>query len=236
MDPNRPPERAPETVRIAPATANRVNEGVIRTSAQRANDAVRISPLEQASRMPLLPTSRPARVARRTGPINPVYLVLVAVVPLVLLGTMVWAAAALFPPPSRPEPGVMVQITPANEFGHSMVLDYKKTNDPSYRRENDWVFVTGRLQNNSQQVVHGVFLKAFFYRKDALGGAELVGTGIGSTAGDIPPGGTADFVVPGQLTGGPVPKEGTATPPRDYETVDVQVDQVWTDPTPVPKQ
>jgi hypothetical protein len=38
----------------------------------RSNEPARITPLEQAGRMPVLPTSRPARVPRHRWPINPV--------------------------------------------------------------------------------------------------------------------------------------------------------------------
>src|SRR5947209_7294126 len=96
--------RSNETVRIGPATANRSNE------------LPRVSPLQQASGMPLLPTSRPARARRRSGPINPIYLLLVTVLPLAILGSMVWAAAGLFPHAEQARPFAVAVITPASDL------------------------------------------------------------------------------------------------------------------------
>ncbi len=218
--------------------SNRTNEGVIVTprTANRANTVARITPLEQASRMPSLPTSRPQRERRATGPINPVYIALITLVPLAILATMLFASVKLFPPPDRVLPGALVQITPISELAPQIGLTWARTKDGTHRREGDKVYITGQAKNNSDRTIFGIYLKAFLYRPDALGGQELVGNGVGNAVGDIAPGATVPFTITAQLTGGPAPsKASTPTlPPKDYETVEIYTDQVW-GPTPTPQ-
>jgi len=197
----------------------------------RSNEPIRVAPLDQAGRVPVLPTSRPARQVRRKGPINPVYLLLITVVPLLLLGTMVWAAARLFPPPSRPQAGVMVKITPAAGLAAQIAVTWAK-DAAAQRRDGDQVYVTGQVTNHSSTPIYGVYLKAFLYTPDGMGGQKLVGSGVGSAGGDLAPGATAPFTVTAQVNTGPVPKAGDPQPtPATFQTVDVQVDQLWL-PTP----
>ncbi|MGI8588176.1 MAG: hypothetical protein ACR2M0_10890 [Chloroflexia bacterium] len=201
----------------------------------RANTPARVTPLEQASRIPLLPTSRPARARRRTGPLNPVYLLLVTVVPLTILAVMVWAASGQYASLGKPQPGVVVVLTPAADVASRISLTYPK-DTASQQRQGDIVTINGQAKNNSSAKLRGVYLKAFLYRPDAHGGQELVGNGVGSTGGELLPGAAAPFTVTAQLSGGPAPsKPGTPpVPPKDFQTVNVQVDQVWIDPTPTP--
>jgi hypothetical protein len=200
----------------------------------RSNEPARITPLEQAGRMPVLPTSRPARVPRHRGPINPVYIVLITVVPLAMLATMVWAAAGMFPrDETAGQAAAMIQISPTAEVATKLQLQYSK-DAASQRREGDQVYITGQLTNTSNEVVHGAFLKAFLYAP----GPVVVGSGIGNAVGDIAPGATVPFTVTAQLSSAPGVTLGTPTPPPlDFTTVDVQVDTVWLNtPTPVPAQ
>jgi hypothetical protein len=223
---DRTPNRSNDPLVIAPRTRNR------------ANTLPSVNPMEQASRTPALPTSRPQAERPSTGPINPVYIALITLVPLAILGTMLLASVMLFRPPDEKHPGVMAIITPgADPTVLALVhpsLVYDKTKTATHRRDGDKVYITGSVTNNSNKPVAGIFLKAFLYRPDGLGGQQMVGTGIGNTVGEIAPGATVPFTVSAQLTGGPVPKDMTTpTPPGDYETVDIQVDQVWV-PAPAP--
>jgi len=217
--------------------SNRTNEGVTITprTANRANTVARITPLEQASGMPALPTSRPRRERRATGPINPIYIALITLVPLAILATMLFASAKMFPPPDRVLPGALVQITPASDLWRQVVPSYSKTKDATHRREGDKVYITGQVKNGTDHTIFGIYLKAFLYRPDALGGQELVGSGVGNAVGDVAPGATVPFTITAQLTGGPAGKAGTPTlPPKEYETVEIYTDQVW-GPTPTPQ-
>ncbi|MDQ2807924.1 MAG: hypothetical protein M3Z04_13605 [Chloroflexota bacterium] len=217
--------------------SNRTNEGVTITprTANRANTVARVTPLEQASGMPALPTSRPQRERRATGPINPVYIALITLVPLAILATMLFASAKMFPPPDRVLPGAQVRITPGSELASQIGLTYSPTKDGTHRREGDKVYITGQAKNNTDRTIFGIYLKAFLYRPDALGGQELVGSGVGNAAGDVAPGATVPFTITAQLAGGPAPKAGMPTPPpKDYETVEIYTDQVW-GPTPTPQ-
>ena len=200
----------------------------------RSNEPVRITPLDQTGSVPVLPTSRPARVARRRGPINPVYIVLITVVPLAMLATMVWAAAGMFPhDETTGQAAAMIQITPTAEVATKLQLKYNK-DAAGQRREGAMVYITGQLTNTSNEVVHGAFLKGFLYAP----GPTVVGSGIGNAVGDIAPGATVPFTVTAQLSSAPGVKLGTPTPVAlDFTTVDVQVDTVWLNtPTPVPAQ
>ncbi len=217
--------------------SNRTNEGLPLTprTANRANTVARVTPLEQASGMPALPTSRPQREGRATGPINPVYIALITLVPLAILATMLFASVKLFPPPDRVLPGVPVKITPISDLAPQIALTYSQAKDGTHRREGDKVYISGQVKNNSDRTIFGVYLKAFLYRPDELGGQALVGSGIGNAAGDVASGATSPFTITAQLAVGPVPiKAGTPAPPTDYQTVNIQVDQVW-GPTPTPQ-
>ncbi len=218
--------------------SNQTNEGVTITprTSNRANTVARVTPLEQASGMPMLPTSRPQRERRATGPINPIYIALITLVPLAILATMLFASVKLFPPPDRVLPGALVQITPGSELASHIGLTWSHTKDGTHRREGDKVYIIGQAKNNSDRTIFGIYLKAFLYRPDALGGQELVGSGVGNAVGDVAPGVTVPFTITAQLTGGPVPaKAGTSPlPPKEYETVEIYTDQVW-GPTPTPQ-
>ena len=221
---------------------NRRNESVVITPgrAQRSNVPVRLEdpagpPAAPPAGVPVMPTARPRRAARRRGPINPIYLLLVTVVPLVLLGVMVWAAAAQYTPPSRPEPQALIIITPVADLAPQIALTYNP-DAAAATRDGDQVLVSGQVKNNTSLVVHGVYLKAFLYRPDGLGGQEAVGSGVGNAVGDIAPGASAPFTVTAQLSRGPGVKLGTPTPlPQDFKTVQIFVDQVWSGSTPTPQ-
>ena len=182
-----------------------------------------------------MPTAQPRRVARRRGPINPIYLLLLTVLPLGLLAIMVWAASGLFPRSNRVKVEPTAVITPGNTLAADLQADYDK-NGAAYRREGDIIYVTGTVKNNAKQPVHNVTLKAFLYNDSTQGHPELVGSGIGWALGDIAPGATAPFTVTAQLSSAhPGTGLGTPTPaPQDFKTVQVLIDQVWADPTPIP--
>jgi hypothetical protein len=125
----------------------------------------------------------------------------------------------------------MIVITPAAGDASQIQLTYAQ-DAASQQRDGDKVYISGTAKNNSSLTVNNVFLKAFLYRKGAAGGQQLVGSGVGNSAGPIAPGATAPFTVTAQLAAGPGVKIGTPTPaPEDFETVQVLVDQVWI-PTP----
>jgi hypothetical protein len=243
MQPDQAPKPAKDSVTITPASANRVNEPASARVANRVNEPASARVANRSNQptpagayapaggVPMLPTSRPMRRERRRGPINPVYIVLITVVPLAMLATMVWAAAVLFAAPNQNQPAAMIRITPAAADASQIALTYQQ-DAAAQRREGDQVYISGTAKNNSNMTINNVFLKAFLYRKGANGGAELAGSGVGNSGGPLAPGATAPFTVTAQLAAGPGVKIGTPTPaPQDFETVQVLVDQVWI-PTP----
>lgn len=209
--------------------SNRSNEPA------RSNAPMRIAPADTAGGVPVMPTAQPRRAARRRGPINPVYLLLLTVLPLGLLAIMVWAASGLFPRSDSPRIEPTAVITPGNSLALDLEAAYDK-NGAAYRREGDIIYVTGTVKNNAKQPVHNVTLKAFLYNDGDAGHPELVGSGLGWALGDIAPGATAPFTVTAQLSSAhPGTGIGTPTPaPQDFKTVQVLVDQVWADPTAIP--
>src|SRR5579859_354359 len=231
MQPDRTPDPSDETIRVATATADPVRP----RTPNRSNVLPSRTPLQQASRMdlPVLPTSRGPRTARRTGPINPVYLLLITVVPLAILASMVWAAAGMYHVTAAAPANEVVVLTPAFAAAPDAITRSYKPAAADQTREGDIVFTTGTVTNNTQSVVRGVYLKAFLYRTGANGAQELVRSGVGNALGDIAPGASAPFTVTSQLSGGPVPKDGTPTPAKNFDRVEVFVDQV-VGPTSVP--
>ena len=231
MEPDQAPKPAKESVTIAPAGSNRVNEPAAARVANRSNQPAPAGALSQGASVPMLPTSRPLRRERRRGPINPVYIALITLVPLAMLATMVWAAANLFAASNQNRPAAMIIITPAAGDASQIQLTYPQ-DAASQRREGDQVYISGTAKNNSSATINNVFLKAFLYRKGPQGAQELAGSGVGNSGGPLAPGASAPFTVTAQLAAGPGVKIGTPTPaPEDFETVQVLVDQVWI-PTP----
>ncbi len=199
----------------------------------RANEPAPITPLEQASRMPILPTSRPRRAARRRGPINPVYILLLTLMPLVMIGVMVWAAAVLFQPSAAAAPQI-TNFVPANALATEVQPAYN-SDIGAYKRDGDLVTVTGQVKNNSDTGMRDLTLKAFVYGTGSDGKPAVVGSGVGWAYGEIAPGATAPFTLTAHIGPGITTVAGTPGPaPVQPRTVQVLVDQVWAVATPTP--
>ncbi len=190
----------------------------------RANEPSAPAPSEQPTR-PL----RSGRTTTARKGINPWYILLITIVPILALACMFFSLGWYgegwndLLSPVHAENEVVLTPTPHMPEIGQMSLQYGTDARTYPVTDNNFFNVTGKLTNGSGKTASDIQLKAYVYDADG----NLVGNGIGNV-NNVAPGATVDFSVPTQLSVGSIPKDGsTPAPPKAYTTVQVYVDNAY---------